>query len=228
MNKLMTTVAAISLAAMTVSANSGEFRVGAIVNGAADYATATETRKDSGNRTTEEAVLAHSYASVFAEFAIDAGNGIAFGVEYAPEGIELETETRVLVGLSRLGGGSNDEGTQKIDAAVKDFMTAYVSVPFGSTGAYARLGYMTATLDTKETLVTGSTYSNVDMTGTQLGLGYMGKIGERAFYRLEGNYNAWDDMAVNGSEAGGTTTSFNKIDAKITGASARLAVGFAF
>ena len=228
MNKLMTTVAAISLAAMTASANSSEFRAGAILNGAADYATATETLKDSGRRHTQEAVLAHNYFSVFAEFAIDAGNGIAFGIEYAPESIELEAETRVLDQDARLGGGTNDDGTQTIDGQVSDLLTVYVSVPLGATGAYARLGYNTATLDTRETLTTGSTYSSVDMTGTQLGVGYMGNIGERAFYRIEGNYNAWEDIAVNGSEQGGTAGSFNKIDAKITGASARLAVGMAF
>ena len=203
-------------------ASAVEMRLGVLGNMAADFGEAKETLKDSGQISKETAVLAHSYASVFAEVALDQAAGLTFGVEYAPETIELEKETRVIP------TGRTDSGSQIIDAEVEDLLTAYVALPIGETGAYVRLGYLQATLNTQETLATGSTYANVDIEGTQLGAGYMGEIGDNLFYKLEGVYNEWDNMALNGSEEGGTSGSFNKIDADITGVAARLAVGFRF
>ncbi len=223
MKKLISVIAGSFLAIMSFNvASAVEMRLGVLGNMAADFGEAKETLKDSGQISKETAVLAHSYASVFAEVALDQAAGLTFGVEYAPETIELEKETRVIP------AGRTDSGSQIIDAEVEDLLTAYVALPIGETGAYVRLGYLQATLNTQETLATGSTYANVDIEGTQLGAGYMGEIGDNLFYKLEGVYNEWDNMALNGSEEGGTSGSFNKIDADITGVAARLAVGFRF
>ena len=223
MKKLISVIAGSFLAIMSFNvASAVEMRLGVLGNMAADFGEAKETLKDSGQISKETAVLAHSYASVFAEVAVDQAAGLTFGVEYAPETIELEKETRVIP------TGRTDSGSQIIDAEVEDLLTAYVALPIGETGAYVRLGYLQATLNTQETLATGSTYANVDIEGTQLGAGYMGEIGDNLFYKLEGVYNEWDNMALNGSEEGGTSGSFNKIDANITGVAARLAVGFRF
>jgi len=223
MKKLISVIAGSFLAIMSFNvASAVEMRLGVLGNMAADFGEAKETLKDSNRTTKETAVLAHSYASVFAEVALDQAAGLTFGVEYAPETIELEKETRVIP------TGRTDSGSQIIDAEVEDLLTAYVALPIGETGAYVRLGYLQATLNTQETLATGSTYANVDIEGTQLGAGYMGEIGDNLFYKLEGVYNEWDNMALNGSEEGGTSGSFNKIDADITGVAARLAVGFRF
>ena len=223
MKKLISVIAGSFLAIMSFNvASAVEMRLGVLGNMAADFGEAKETLKDSGQISKETAVLAHSYASVFAEVAVDQAAGLTFGVEYAPETIELEKETRVIP------TGRTDSGSQIIDAEVEDLLTAYVALPIGETGAYVRLGYLQATLNTQETLATGSTYANVDIEGTQLGAGYMGEIGDNLFYKLEGVYNEWDNMALNGSEEGGTSGSFNKIDADITGVAARLAVGFRF
>ena len=223
MKKLISVIAGSFLAIMSFNvASAVEMRLGVLGNMAADFGEAKETLKDSGQISKETAVLAHSYASVFAEVAVDQAAGLTFGVEYAPETIELEKETRVIP------TGRTDSGSQIIDAEVEDLLTAYVALPIGETGAYVRLGYLQATLNTQETLATGSTYANVDIEGTQLGAGYMGEIGDNLFYKLEGVYNEWDNMALNGSEEGGTSGSFNKIDADITGVAARVAVGFRF
>jgi hypothetical protein len=66
------------------------------------------------------------------------------------------------------------------------------------------------------------------MEGTQLGMGYLGTLGERGFYKLETTYTEFDKMGLNGSEAGATAAAFNKIDAQITGVSARVAFGVRF
>lgn len=225
MNKLISAFAGAILAVMSLmSVSSAEVRLGLVGNMAADFGEAKETLKDSNRTTKETAVLAHSYASLFAEFSIEQAGGLTFGVEYAPETIELEKETRVII-PSAVG----DSGTQIIDAEVEDLATIYASMPIGQTGAYVKAGYMMATMNTKETLATGSTYGNVDMEGLTVGAGYMGDLGDSGlFYKVEGVYNTWDNIAINGSQEGGTSGSYNKIDATITGVAARLGLGYKF
>ena len=234
MNKLLTFVASLMIAAASFAstANSVEFKIGVGGVSSAYYGNVTETTKDSGKKTSEEALAAFSYMSGFAEVGFDAAMGLTLGLEYVPESIQIEEAQREIRGNKNPSGTSTGEdahgGLQKIKASVKDMVTAYVAIPVMGTGLNIKAGYRQATLVTEETLATGSTYKDVDLDGTTIGVFYDGAIGERAFYRIEGNYNAWEDIAVNGSEQGGTAGSFNKIDAKITGASARLAVGMAF
>jgi len=96
MKKINTILAALSaLLMLTVtSANSIEFKAGVSANGMAAYANASETLKDSGRLTNEEAVLATSYGSIFAEVSGDDMMGIGIGISYAPEVVELNKETR--------------------------------------------------------------------------------------------------------------------------------------
>ena len=228
MNKLLTTIAAVSITAISfTSANSAEFRLGLMLSADGSYGVAEETLKDSGRKTEEHAVMVDSSSSGFAEVAFENLMGITVGLEVTTQAIELEKETRVI----RAEGGTDagaDSGTQDIQASVEDYYVMYVAIPLGSTGAYAKLGLAQAELQTKETLATGSSYANVDMEGTQLGMGYLGTLGERGFYKLETTYTEFDKMGLNGSEAGATAAAFNKIDAQITGVSARVAFGVRF
>ena len=96
MKKINTILAAVSaLLMLTVtSANSVEFKAGASVNQMAAYANAKETLKDSNHISNEEALLATSFASVFAEVSSDAAMGLGIGISYAPEVVDLNKETR--------------------------------------------------------------------------------------------------------------------------------------
>jgi hypothetical protein len=53
---------------------------------------------------------------------------------------------------------------------------------------------------TEENLATGSKYEDIDMTGTQVGGGYEGSLGDMAFWRAEGSYQMWEDISAGGSE----------------------------
>ena len=196
MNKLLTTIAAVSITAISfTSANSAEFRLGLLLSADGSYGVAEETLKDSGRKTEEHAVMVDSSSAGFAEVAFENLMGITVGVEVTTQAIELEKETRVI----RAEGGTDagaDTGTQDIQASVEDYYVMYVAIPLGSTGAYAKLGLAQAELQTKETLATGSSYANVDMEGTQLGMGYLGTLGERGFYKLETTYTEFDKMGL--------------------------------
>ena len=239
MKKMNTILAAVSaLLMLTVtSANSVEFKAGVSANGMAAYANAKETLKGTvsstqggGRETNEEAILATSFASVFAEISSDAAMGLGIGISYAPEVVDLEKETRTIQDTSGQGSSINDTGDQIIDGKIQDLISVYLTLPVGDTGAYAKAGYIQATFITSENLATGSKYEDIDMTGMQIGGGYEGSLGDMAFWRAEGSYQMWDDLSASGSEAnmGTTDTSKNKITAELGSVTGTLSVGMKF
>ena len=245
MKKINTILAAVSALLMlsVSSANSVEFKAGISANGMAAYANATETLKGTTGRTTsEEAVLATSFASIFAEISSDEMMGLGIGISYAPDVAELDKETRVInqcTDATRVAkgaacvnrtGSTADSGTQTVDAKINDLMSLYLTLPIGGNGAFVKAGLVQATLVTNESLVTGSKYEDVDLTGTTIGGGYEGSLGDMAFWRAEGSMQMWDDISANGSESddGSTDTSKNKIAAELGSVTGSLSIGMKF
>ena len=68
------------------------------------------------------------------------------------------------------------------------------------------------------------------MTGTHIGGGYEGSLGDMAFWRAEGTMQMWEDISASGSEAnqGTTETSKNKISAELGSVIGTLSVGMKF
>ena len=228
MKKINTILAAVSaLLMLTVaSANSLEFKAGVSANGMAAYANAKETLKDGGTRTTnEEAVLATSFASIFAEISSEDMMGLGIGISYAPEVVNLEKETRTIQNTS--GDTGNDSGDQIIDGKIKDLASIYLTIPVGDSGGYVKAGYQQATLVTEENLATLSKYENIDLTGTHVGGGYEADLGDMAFWRAEGKFSMWEDISTGGSEAGGDGSK-NNISAEIGSVSGSLSIGMKF
>jgi hypothetical protein len=232
MNKINTILAAVSALLMlsVTGANSLEFKAGVSANGMAAYANAKETLKDANGRTTnEEAVLAASFASVFAEVSSDAAMGLGIGISYAPEVVDLEKETRTIQNVYGTGlSTANDSGDQVIDGKIQDLASIYLTLPIGDSGAYVKAGYIQATFITSENLATGSKYEDIDLTGTQVGGGYEAPLGDMAFWRAEGSMQMWEDISASGSESGGTSGSKNKIAAELGSVVGTLSVGMKF
>jgi len=236
MNKLTTIIAstAIAMLSFASTANSIEYKVGITGQATAVYGNVEETLKDTGEKNADEALAAFSYASGFAEVSLESAMGLTVGLEYSPDLMEFPTADRV-IGTSALdAGGANgavtgeDSGTQTIKASVEEALTMYVAMPIMSSGLHVKVGLTQATLKTEESLATGSTYKDVDLDGTSVGMYYDGDIGDMAFYRVEGSYTEYDDIKVTGSEVGGTTGSFNTITAELGGVAAKLSLGLRF
>ena len=244
MNKLKTLVASVVVATLSFgAANSIELRAGLTGQSTAYYASVEETQKDNGSKSSEDALAAFSYMSLFGEVAFESAYGISVGIEYSPESITIDKADRVIVestenldegqavnslASATVGSLVNDSGTQVINAAVKDLTLIYVGIPVMDTGLTIKAGYHMSTLQTKELLATGSTYKDEDLEGISVGLYYDGAISDNLFYRLEGAYQEFDDINIFGSEAGGTATSFNKISAQLGGVAAKASIGFKF
>jgi hypothetical protein len=232
-NTILATVSALLMLTVT-GANSVEFKAGVTANAMAAYANAKETLKGSGvatGRTTnEEAVLATSFASIFAEISSDEMMGLGIGVSYAPEVVDLAKETRHVADSSGGADSGNDAngGVQAVDAKINDLVSIYLTLPVGDSGAYVKAGYIQATMVTEESLATGSKYEDIDMTGTQIGAGYEGSLGDMAFWRAEGTIQMWEDMSAGGSESDGDDTTKNKIEAEVGSVMGSLSVGMRF
>ena len=228
MKKINTILAAFGALLMlsVTSANSVEFKAGVSANGLAAYANAKETLKDGGTRTTnEEAVLATAFTSIFAEVSSDEMMGLGIGISYAPEVVDLNKETR---NIQQAVSGEGDSGAQIVDGKINDLVSIYLTMPVGDSGAYVKAGYIQAQLVTEENLATGSKYEDVDMTGTQIGGGIEGSLGDMAFWRAEGTYQMWEDISANGSESGGTAGTKNAISAELGSVTGSLSIGMAF
>tara|TARA_B100000401_G_scaffold58908_1_gene34305 strand:- start:62 stop:766 length:705 start_codon:yes stop_codon:yes gene_type:complete len=231
LNTILAAVGALLMLSVT-SANSLEFKAGVSANGMAAYANAEERLKGNPQQriTNEEAVLATSFASAFVEISSDEAMGLGIGISYAPEVVDLEKETRTIQDTSGQGSSINDTGDQIIDGKVQDLASIYLTMPVGDTGAYVKAGWIQATLITSENLATGSKYEDIDLTGTQIGGGYEGSLGDMAFWRAEGTMQMWEDISASGSESnnGTTETSKNKITAELGSVTGTLSVGMKF
>ena len=236
MNKLKTILVSGAVVAMSFSsiANSIELRAGLTANTSAYYANVTETLKDSGHKESTEALAAFSYASGFAEVSLESLMGITFGAEYVPDAISLTTadreiQTTLYASKGTPTGQDTQGGIQKVKADVTDLTTAYIAVPVMETGLSVKIGIMQGSLETQETLATGSSYKDQDLDGTTLGMFYDGNLGDMAFFRVEAAYIDFEDLNGTGSELGlATSTSYNKINAELGGVQAGISLGLRF
>lgn len=221
LNKILAMLGALLMLSVT-SANSLEYKLGVSANAMGAYANVEEKLKDSGRISNEEAVLATAFGSGFIEVGSEEMMGLAIGISYAPEVAELNKETRNIQ-----PSGTGDSGAQIIDGKIVDLVSLYLSLPVGE-GAFVKAGYIQATLNTNENLATGSKYENIDLEGMMLAGGYEADLGSSGlFWRAEGQYQMWDDISADGSEAGGTGNK-NKLTAELGAVQGALSIGMKF
>ena len=217
MKKLILTTLSIIL--LPIAAYSAETRIG--LSAALSFFTSdgTEITKSSGERNTKEVEEDAVVPGLFIERAND--NGLALGFEFNPGEAELGS-----------GTGSNDDaetsGANKASAEVSGHMSLYGLIPAGP--GYVRLGIVRASVDTTETLKTGTKYGNEDVTGYIIGYGLQ-KNGDSAFVRLEGTYTNYDELTFNGSFNGnavGDSAVRNVVEADIDALAVKLSIGKSF
>ena len=179
--------------------------------------TGTETTKSSSeknNGSKDETVIV---PSLFIE--MQAANGIAIGLDYVPGEAELGS-----------GTGDNDDaetsGANKASAELVSHNTLYVLVPVGDAGMYVKGGLARGTVDTTETLATGTTYGNEDVDGLMIGFGFQRDNDNGMFVRAEGTYTDYDDVKFNGALDGDSVR--NVVDADIDALALRLSLGKSF
>jgi len=183
----------------------------------------TETIKSSGAKTSKTHDESLVVPSLFIEVAND--NGLAIGLDFMPAEAELGSGKNERTDTDT-DDASDTAGTNKVSAELTSHTTLYLSKSLGDSGAYVKGGVAMATIDTTETLATGSVYGNEDVTGFLIGLGMNKDINNGTFFRTELTYTDYEDVAINGTaDSDGVK---NKIDADIDAVAFRISIGKAF
>ena len=230
MNKIITTLMFIALS--TVSAKAADFSAlkenlsltaGIAANQSVFGASAKETNLNdtggAGHVKEEHGVFADGHSSQFIELGI--GQWISVGYEVTPDSITTPKNT------SR--EGTDNEGNVSVD--FNDLTTTYVklNLPY-LNGAYIKSGTVKTDLDIKETMLSGSTYSNRSTDGTMMAFGYQKALGDRGFaVRFEGAYMELDNVTTNNGASTATVANggLNTIDAKnLEGLTGKVALTF--
>ena len=212
MKKLILTTLSIIL--LPIAAYSAETRLG--VSAAFSFFTSdgTETTKSSGEKNNKEVEEDAIVPGIFIERAND--NGFALGFEFNPGEAELGS-----------GTGSDDDretsGANKASAEVTGHMSFYGLIPAGP--GFVRLGVVHASVDTTETLATGTKYGNEDINGLVLGYGFQ-RDGAGNFIRVEGTYTIYEELTLNGSLDADSVR--NKVEADIDAFALKFSVGKSF
>ena len=192
---IIASVFAFSAMAQTVSMG----LTGTVVSYEAD---GHEKVKSSGTKNTKSEDGAAVIGSIFIELSDFSDYGTVIGIDVMPYG-------------SKIGDGSNarddtdvnDEsdtaGTNKVDVNLANAAMIYVEQPFdadiGIGEPFVKVGYQQLTLETDESLATGSTYGNEKMSGIHVGVGVRGDLPTGGFWKTGLTYASYDGATFNGS-----------------------------
>ena len=183
----------------------------------------TETVKSSAqknSKTHDDEVIV---PSIFVEFVND--SGVCFGLDFIPGSAELGSATNSRTDTDT-DDASDTAGNNKVGAELTSHTTLYVLAPIRGGGAYLKAGLAMATIETTETLATGTTYGNEDVHGIMIGAGVSRERGNGAFFRTEVTYTDYEEVTFNGSLD--TDSVRNKIDGDVDALAIRFSIGKSF
>ena len=187
-------------------------------------ATAKETHTDTTSsssttfKSSDTEVAAVGYASVFIEKTL--GDRLAIGIDYVPSALESDTVESTKTDLSGTGSPLSSSKTNTVQVDFEDLTTIYLAFNI-SENMYVKAGAASVDVITKESLGTGSSYGNVSLDGTVLGVGYNKNFDNTMFVRVEGNYMDLDGASISNAD--------NKITLDgIDGVTGKISVGKSF
>jgi opacity protein-like surface antigen len=220
MKKIFTIVSALMLIAFSAHA---EKRIG--VSGAFSMfdSSGTEEVKSSGTKNSgshDETVIV---PSLFVEFAND--SGLTLGLDYVPVEAEIGSSTNARTDTDT-DDASDTAGDNKAAAELTGHFTAYILAPVGGNGTYLKGGIALATIETTESLATGTTYGNEDVYGMLIGAGFNRDLDNGMFLRTEATYTDYQDVSFTGSADSDSVR--NKIEAEVDALAFRISIGKAF
>ena len=198
-----------------VSGQIGVFEATAVEH---EGSTTAASRERSGK---DDAMAAFGYGSVFIEKTL--GSRIAIGVDYVPDGLESDTSSTTRPDITTLAaGGTSADVINKVQVAFEDLTTFYVNVMV-TDNFYLTAGAVSVDVKTKESLGTGSTYGDTDLSGSVLGFGYHHAFDNGMFVRTSASVIEFD---------GTTMESANKENMivldQLNGASGKISIGKTF
>ena len=202
------------------SASYAEMKYG--VSGALTFIDASGTETEGGEKNSDDANNVVAIPSVFAEYVFS--DTISVGLDYIPLKADVSDKTRkrteTETSVTGTATTTTTSRTQSAQAELENHVTLYANYTFGN-GAYFKGGIANVSLNTDESLGTGSKYGNVDIMGYVLGFGV-----DSGNWRTEVTYTDYEDISLTSSVARTDVTTNNKIDADLDTLALRVSYAF--
>ena len=191
------------------SASYAEMKYG--VSGALTFIDASGTETEGGEKNSDDANNVVAIPSVFAEYVFS--DTISVGLDYIPLKADVSDKTRkrteTETSVTGTATTTTTSRTQSAQAELENHVTLYANYAFGN-GAYFKGGIANVSLNTDESLGTGSKYGNVDIMGYVLGFGV-----DSGNWRTEVTYTDYEDISITSSVARTDVSTNNKIEADL-------------
>ena len=196
-----------------VSGQIGVFEATAVEH---EGSTTAATRERSGK---DDAMAAFGYGSIFIEKSL---GRFAFGVDYVPDGLESDTTSTTRPDLKTATDGASASVINKVQVAFEDFTTLYVNVMV-TDNFFITAGAVSVDVKTKESLGTGSTYGDTDLSGSVFGFGYHHAFDNGMFVRTAASVIEFDGTSILSANAENLIV----LD-QLNGASGKISIGKTF
>ena len=189
---------------------------------------ASGTETEGGETNSKSLSRTFQMGSLFAEFT---KGPFTVGINHVPfkANVSDTTLTRTDTETSGAYGATAAETSltqlQAAQARILDHNTVYAEL---GSKIYAKVGYVSVTVETQESLGTGSTYGNVDLDGFVYGLGIKGDWDSGAFAKLEAVMTDYDSLDVTSGVARAGVSTNNKITADLDTTAINLSMGYKF
>ena len=121
-------------------------------------------------------------------------NKLIIGVDYVPGALETDT-TETAKSDKGVTAVTPTTVTNKIQVDFENLTTVYIGAMLNDN-FYVKAGGVAVDVITNESLGTGASYGNTDLSGTMLGIGYHNSNDNGTFFRFEGNYMSFDGTSL--------------------------------
>ena len=124
---------------------------------------------------------------------------------------------------------SDTAGNNKGDVNFKNHITLYVEKPVDGPldGSFVKFGISTVSIETDESVATGSTYGDERVMGLMVGFGKKGDTANGGFYKIVGEVSRYQGATFNGSNDSDSVANKIELD-DFTTAGIRFSVGKEF
>ena len=181
------------------------------VSGALTKIEASGTETEGGEKNSTDVDNVVVIPSVFAEYAYS--STLSIGLDYIPLKADVSDKAKSRSDTETSVTGTATETTtsrtQKAQAELKNHLTLYGNYSL-SDALFIKAGVAYVTLETEDSLGTGSKYGNLDIYGGVFGIG-----AQQDNHRFEVVYTDYEDISLTSSVARTGVTTNNKIDADL-------------
>ena len=219
MRKIHQLIIALIMLSFT-SASYAEMKYG--VSGALTFIDASGTETEGGEKNSGDADNIVAIPSLFAEYVYS--DTLSVGIDYIPLSADVSDKTKKRTDTETSVTGTSTttstSRTQTANAELENHITLYANYNVGN-GLYLKGGVAQVTLNTNESLGTGSKYGEEDIMGYVIGFGV-----DSGNWRTELTYTDYEDISLTSSVARTGVTTNNKIDADLDTVALRVSYAF--